>query len=99
MCFKLKPLSLHIVNGSTLMAFGLAVLFVAFNVLEISSLSWGLIGIGSAIWFLFLGVYEFAIAVRFREFFDEDCRHYHNKEDIANNKEASKHDKKGRQKN
>lgn len=86
------------INGSTLMAFGLAVLFAAFEVLKISNLS-GLIGIGSAIWFLFLGVYEFAIAVRFREFFDEDCKHYHNKRYITNNKEVSKHGKKGRQKN
>src|SRR3989344_2945414 len=98
MCFKLKPLSLHMVNGSTLMAFGLAILFVAFEVLEISSLS-GLIGIVSAIWFLLLGVYEFAIVVRFREFFDEDCKHYRNKEQIFNKKKISKHDKKRRRKN
>ena len=77
------------INGSTLMAFGLAVLFAAFEVLKISSLS-GIIGIGSAIWFLFLGVYEFAIAVRFREFFDEDCKHYHNKVNVANLKKGGK---------
>ena len=89
MCFKLKPISLHIINGSTLMAFGLAVLFASFEVLKISNLS-GLIGIGSAIWFLFLGVYEFAIAIRFREFFDEDCKHYHNKDNVANPKKSDK---------
>jgi len=80
------------VNGSTLMAFGLAILFIAFEVLEISNLS-GLIGIGSAIWFLLLGVYEFAIVIRFRDFFDEDCKHYNHKYSMIKSKK-NKHDKK-----
>ena len=92
MCFKLKPLSFHIVNGSTLMGFGLAAFFLARetfvnpNIPDITG-GWALLG---ALWFLGLGVYEFIIAVTSKEFFDDNCCHYNRKDNVSNHKKGSK---------
>jgi len=72
MSIKLKPINKHIVNGSTLMGFGITVILLTLEVWETTQgkimLVWGITG---GLWFLFLGVYEILISVTTHKLFEE----------------------------
>lgn len=70
MAIKFKSINKHIIDGSTLMGFGLAVILLSLQALDISRIMgiWSLVG---GIWFLLLGVYEIFISFLSNKFFED----------------------------
>jgi hypothetical protein len=58
---NLKPINIHLVNGSTMMGFGIVAVYLGLDVISKSTLFEQTIGIPTivgGIWFLCLGIYE-----------------------------------------
>ena len=71
----MKPISRHLVNGSTLMGFGITVILMSLNLLTTNKFlgTWSLL---SGVWFLLLGAYECLIAAFSKTFFEQETQTY-----------------------
>ena len=66
---KFKSINKHIVNGSTLMGFGITILFLSKEIINDHNII-GIWGLGGGIWFSLLGLYELFISVVSKKFFE-----------------------------
>ena len=90
MCFKFKHLSRYAVNGSTLIAFGLAVLSLAYTLWDNGHPILANIIAVCSMWFGFWGAYEFIFVGLFsrRPFFEDEGGNSNKGSDKKNHKKT-----------
>ena len=65
----LRPISTHIVNGATLMGFGIAVILLSLQVIQTNK-KIGIWSLSGGIFFLLMGVYEILVSLKTGGFFE-----------------------------